>query len=79
MPIDRSLQWFTGFFEVWRKTPHQTFVSPEIYLGGVIKGHYIKPSDISEQYSRQRTGETGRRACCRFFFFKAYQLITLPH
>jgi hypothetical protein len=39
----QSLGGFSGspvFFEFQRITPNQTFISPEIYLGGVMKGHY---------------------------------------
>lgn len=52
----QSIGAFSGspvFFEVWRKTPHQTFVLPEIYLGGVIKGHYNDLLDVAVGYVRE--------------------------
>jgi hypothetical protein len=39
----QSLGGFSGspvFFEFQRITPTQNFITPEIYLGGVMKGHY---------------------------------------
>jgi hypothetical protein len=38
--IARRLQWFPVFFERKRITPEKFYFSPEIYLGGILKGHY---------------------------------------